>query len=135
MRGKKTMYQDEKAGCEWDWTSMLLTPTRCVESPVVPANDLRTLVLGLGVSENCFSSKRTCSRVRRALGKSSGSVVTVSSPVELMLQAEPRRDRDKGIGEDGSTQDEEEVTYVGNRDGDEDADEDNDEAKRFASCW
>lgn len=115
---------------------MLLTPTRCVESPVVSASALRTLVLGLGVSENCFSSKRTCSRVRRALGRSSGSVVTISSPVvELILQAEPRRDRDKGSGEDGSTQDEEEGTYVGNKEGDEDADEDNDEVKRLASCW
>lgn len=73
--------------------------------------------------------------MRRVLGKSSGSVVTISSPVELILQAEPRRERDKGSGEDGSTQDEEAVTYVGNKDSGEDADEDNDEAKRLASCW
>lgn len=115
---------------------VLLTPTRCAESPVVSANARRTLVFGLGVSENCLSSKRICSRVRRALGKSSGSAVTISSPIELVLQAEPRRDRDKSGGEDGRTQDEEEGAYVGNRDDGEETDEDNDEAKRLAfSCW
>lgn len=101
---------------------------------MVSASPRRTLVFGLGVSENCLSSKTICSRVKRALGKSSGSAVTISSPVELVLQAEPRRDRDKGGGEDGNTQVEEEVaSYVGNRD--EGADEDNDEAKRHAFSW
>lgn len=47
-----------------------------------------------------------------------------------MLQAEPRRDKDKGS--DGGEEDE--SAYVGNRDAEE-TDEDNDEAKRLAFCW